>query len=436
MIALQGMKVFPQSDHKTDHEELKHLSLQKGRSAFIISGNYRLRGELQHDYNIKTYGTEDDEIFLLSRLRFCMEYRYSSWLKVFAEIQDARIFGSSFSDEDFQGKNNPYHDPFDINKLYVSLRPFDSLELIIGRQSLGLAGRRVFGPGDWGNTGRYIWDVANLIYSNPYFKTQVLFGYNILHEPDKFPNLDKEGTYALAFYNTIRKLPFHLELFYVYKYDQTGHYSSETGQAGNLYENYLGGRIKKSFGNWNILGLGAYQFGSISGDPVSAFGTVFQVDYTLNTIWHPCFIATYIFGSGDHDPDDGKQQTFDGIFSGSDTDLYSWMNFAFWKNIHLIQAAMVLKISPKISVRSEYHAYFLNQEKDAWYFPGKAMRRDTAGLSGSFVGQEVDLTCQANIFNWFQVLGGYCFFLPGEFAKNTGEHPEAQWAFAQLTFNF
>ncbi|MBP6871454.1 MAG: alginate export family protein [Bacteroidales bacterium] len=408
---------------------MKRLSLTKGRSTFTISGNYRVRGEFQGNYNVKAYGTEDHELFLISRLRFDMEYRYADWLKLFAEIQDAREWGSSFSDNDFQDKNNPYHDPFDINKLYISLKPIDSLEVILGRQALNLAGRRVFGPGDWGNTGRYIWDAANLIYSTKYFRTQMILGYNILHEPDQWPNMYKEGPYALAFYNTIHKLPFGLQVFYIYKWD-------EKNEPGHLYLNYFGARFQKKLKSFNMMALGAWQTGSVAGDKSNAFGVVLQSGYQFTSCMKPEIILIYIYGSGDKDSDDGIAQTFDGIFSGADTDLYSWMNFAFWKNIHQLRADLVLNFTPDISFRSEYHVYFLDQLKDAWYFPGKAMRRDDTGLSGKFIGQEVDLTMRAKIFYCLEALGGYCFFIPGEFARNTGAHPNAEWAFLQLTFMY
>jgi hypothetical protein len=48
----------------------------------------------------------------------------------------------------------------------------------------------------------------------------------------------------------------------------------------------------------------------------------------------------------------------------------------------------------------------------------------------------LDFTLKFKISDWFQFLGGYCFFAPGEFAKKTGEHPTAQWAFGELTFSF
>jgi hypothetical protein len=64
------------------------------------------------------------------------------------------------------------------------------------------------------------------------------------------------------------------------------------------------------------------------------------------------------------------------------------------------------------------------------------MRQDNQGLSGKFVGQELDFTLKFKIAEWLQFLGGYCLFVPGEFVEKTGVHPIAQWAFGELTFKF
>lgn len=436
VLMLLGFKGFPQNDSSSKLKGQNHLSFQKGKSELIISGTYRLRGEMQQNFNAKTYGEVGNETFLLSRLRLDLEYRFANRLKLFTEIQDSRVAGSSFRDADFQDKNNPFHDPFDINKLYVSYKPIDSLELIVGRQALNIANRRVFGPGDWGNTGRYIWDAVNISYANKYFSTQAIFGCNIIHQPDVFPNRNKENANTFASFNTIKNLPFQLDVFYVNKYAHSGKYIGENGTLGNLNSSYLGGRIQKSVHQLNWMFLYVYQFGRYASDRISAQGITTQLSYKLNTSWKPQILITYIYGSGDDNPQDNKKQTFDGIFSGADTDLYSWMNFAFWKNIHQYRADLVLNLTKNVSFRSEYHAYFLDKSKDAWYFPGKAMRIDKQGQSGRFIGQEADFTAKVKFTQWLQFLTGYCFFVPGEFVKNTGANPVARWAFAELTFSF
>lgn len=134
---------------------------EKTRS-LSISGAYRLRGEVQDRFNIRAYGTETREDYLLSRLPLDIDLKWTSNFRLHAQLQDARTLGISFTDQDFTGGNNPYHDPLDINQLYLEYRPVKMIGLRVGRQAVSYGDRRVFGPGDWGNTGRYVWDAVRL----------------------------------------------------------------------------------------------------------------------------------------------------------------------------------------------------------------------------------------------------------------------------------
>ncbi|MGQ9472418.1 MAG: alginate export family protein, partial [Candidatus Aminicenantales bacterium] len=125
---------------------------------FSASFSLRLRGELDHNFNIRSYGPGASDNFLLSRARFEFTLTPISFLSFHVQIQDAEVLGSRFSDADFSGKNNPYHDPFDLNQLYLDFQPNQAFFLRAGRQSVSLGDNRVFGPGEWGNTGRYAWD--------------------------------------------------------------------------------------------------------------------------------------------------------------------------------------------------------------------------------------------------------------------------------------
>jgi len=52
---------------KNDVPAWNDISIRQ--SHISVNGSYRLRGEFQDEYDIKTYGTGDCEDFLLSRLR-------------------------------------------------------------------------------------------------------------------------------------------------------------------------------------------------------------------------------------------------------------------------------------------------------------------------------------------------------------------------------
>jgi hypothetical protein len=400
-----------------------------------IGGTYRLRGEFLDGFNIRTYGTGTREDYLLSRLRLDFDLRLSANSRIHAQIQDAEALGLSFSDEDFSGGNNPYHDPFDINQLYLEWWPIKKVGLKIGRQAISYGDRRVFGPGDWGNTGRYAWDAVRLEINEKSFTSHWLVGRFVLHDPDRWPNTSTPGPTAFASYNTINNLPFLLGIFYVHKYDGRGSIKGERG-AGNLSSHTAGFRIEGKNGRWDYSAMFVGQFGHWGPDDLRAHGLAFSLGYTFDSSWKPHLMIQYVLGSGDKNPTDGIHGTFDGIFSGADTVLYGWMNLFFWQNLREFRVDLILTPTKTFAFRGEYHIFRLDQAKDAWYFPGKALRRDMTGSSGRLLGHEVDLTVRKKISGWLELLSGVCFFMPGEYAKKTGESPIGRWYFLEGTFSF
>jgi hypothetical protein len=422
------------SGYSTVDDETKYSHIIQN-DIISIGGTYRLRGEIQDEFNVRTYGTGAQDDFLLSRLRLEIDLKATKNLRIHTQIQDAEILGSSFSDKDFSGSNNPFHDPFDINQLYIEYWPVEKLGIKAGRQSISFGDRRIFGPGDWGNTGRYAWDAIRVLYKSDSIDGNLITGRYIIHDPDIWPNEQINGVTAFATYNTIKNLPFQLDLFYVLRYDDRGITKGEEG-TGNLYSHTVGFRIDGKYAQWDYNSTVAGQFGHWGHDNINAYGLVLTLGYTFDTLWKPHIIAQYVNGSGDKDPHDGKHGTFDGVFGGADTVLYGWMNLFFFQNLREHRLDIILTPSKTISLRGEYHYFTLDEKKDAWYFPGNAQRRDNTGSSGRELGHEVDLIAKKTISNHLEILGGYCFFIPGEFVKNTGSSPTAQWYFLQTTVYF
>jgi len=313
-------------------QENNQCSWHIGNITFSLSGTCRLRGEVQDDFNIRAYGTGSREDYLLSRLRLEIDSRWTSQLRLHAQIQDARALGLSFSDEDFAGGNNPFRDSFDINQLYLEYRPSKMVGLKMGRQPISYGDRRVFGPGDWSNTGRYAWDAIRVEIDGKSFSSHWLVGRFVLHDPDRWPNTHAARPTAYASYNSIKNLPFLLDIFYVYKHDGRGSIKGEGGE-GDLSSHSAGFRIEGQGGGWDYSAMFVNQFGHWGADNFRAYGLAFSLGYAFDASWKPHVIAQYILGSGDKDSEDGIHETFDGIFSGADTVLYGWMNLFFWQNL-------------------------------------------------------------------------------------------------------
>ncbi|MGB7297055.1 MAG: alginate export family protein [Candidatus Aminicenantales bacterium] len=132
-----------------------------------------------------------------------------------------------------------------------------------------------------------------------------------------------------------------------------------------------------------------------------------SLGYSFASSWKPHLMIQYVLGSGDKNPEDGIHGTFDGLFSGADTVLYGWMNLFFWQNLREFRVDLVLTPAETLTFRGEYHFFGFDEEKDAWYFPGKAVRKDPTGSSGRRLGHEVDLTLRKKISGWLEVLNSH-----------------------------
>jgi hypothetical protein len=402
---------------------------------FNLSGSYRLRGEIQNEFNIKKYATGVPEDFVLSRLRADFNLGFFENLNIHLQVQDARTLGFSIPDAELSG-NNPMRDYMDINQLNISYDN-DLIKFKIGRQQIFYRDSRVFGPGNWSNTGRYVWDAGVLTLNTEYVKSDFIIGKYVLHNPDIWPNkfFNDQVPTAYALYNTVKRLPFDLDVFYVLKNDNRGITQGESG-TGNLTSHSIGFWLNGNYNQWQYCTMLAGQFGEFGSDKISTLGLFLSLGYSFDSSWEPNIELQYTYGSGDKDPSDGKNNTFDGIYGGADTKLYGWMNLFFWKNLTEYRINFALTPEEEFSLRAEYHYLTLSEQKDAWYFPGNEQRRDKEGKSGTELGHEIDFSAKKKIFSFLEVQAGYSFFIPGEFVKNTGDSPFADWYFLETTFYF
>jgi hypothetical protein len=111
-------------------------------SSVSFSGQIRLRGE----WDGRTTGTGDDAA-VLSRIRLGVRANARPWLRVFAQLQDHRAWGTE--SDPVEGTA----DALDLHQGYVDLTS-GGTTLRLGRQEVGLGDERLIGPLAWANTGR------------------------------------------------------------------------------------------------------------------------------------------------------------------------------------------------------------------------------------------------------------------------------------------
>jgi len=417
-----------------------------------FGADIRLRYEFLNNFNQLYYGDEPgrgagNDGFLLGRLRFGFDYRPSSKVHLAFWMQHSDAWDNSLADGAFYNKkfdleHNPNKDRWELWDSYLEIKEVLDLPLAIkgGRQRIFYADNRVFGPGEWGNSGRWIWDAVKLSWNFKGGFVDAYYGRTQLHEPNEFSLNHRHGFESAGVYShfTLPEKFFKitLEPFFMTKKDNHNRYKGEDLRMGYLDSYYCG---LKACGK-DIKGVD-YDFtfitqnGDSAHDDIKAYGYHLLVAYNFKEInLKPVISVEYSFASGDSNPHDGDHETFDGAFGARDK-MYGRMNFFYWQNIKDAQINLEIRPREWIYIKAEFHKFRLAEREDAWYL-NAGQYRDKSGISGDEVGRELDILATIDLSPKNQIQVGLGRFWPDEFAKKQASHKQSDWAFCQWTHKF
>ncbi len=421
----------------------------KEKKTLIFWNNIRLRYEIQDNFNVKNYGSnpaqgKSDDGFLLGRLRFGLHYNPNEIIHISVGIQhseqwDCEMKESDFYKSNFDSPHNPYEDSWEPFDTYIEIKNLLPFSIKAGRQTIAYGNNRIYGSGNWGNTGRWQWDAVKLHYTFERGFLDAYYGGTMLHDPSHLSWKRKSGFKSFGAYSQY-KLPRNLlglviEPFSMTKKNDRNRCKSEDGKVGDFDSYYFGARIfKKDFKGFDFDATFIKQEGERSNDDIDAFGYHCLLAYRFKQIGlKPRISLEYTYASGDSDPKDGKLKTFDGPF-GARATIMGRMNLFHWMNIKDAQINAEFKPKKTLSFTVGFHQFWLAEDKDAWY-PNKTYK-DTTGNSGDKVGKEFDLIVKWTLSKEYEIMFGYGHFWPGEFAKNMASDKDANWLFLQWVYKF
>ncbi len=130
----------------------------KNNSKLLFGSVLRFRYKYQNNFKIKSYGEdpvvgEEDDGFLIGRLRAGFRYTPIKKLVLSVGIQHALVWDLALEDEDFYNKkfgrqHNPYEDQWEPFDTYIEVKNILShISIKAGRQLIFYGDKRIFGPG-------------------------------------------------------------------------------------------------------------------------------------------------------------------------------------------------------------------------------------------------------------------------------------------------
>ena len=387
-----------------------------GNIALTFGGQYRFRFENDSNRRLGA-STPQAQDFFLNRLYLFAEMEIARRVRFFGEFKYASVIDNELP------VPLHTHDQPDVQNLFAEfwLAPQtpNKLGLRVGRQELQLGKQRVIGPGDWTNSRR-TFQGARMSAQLASWKLD-LFGVRPVElQPEEINPADQsQNLLGLHAQRTQKGRLF--AAYYLRLKENDRLIKDSRGAAGDYLYHTVGANFDGSRGNWDWTNEAAYQFGKFGADNIQAYMISLESGYTFAKLpAQPRFGVGFDLASGDDDPADDKQQTFNQLFPTAHPFL-GWADQVGRQNIQAMSLLLTLRPLKRVTLKLQGFDFNLNAQRDAHYnAAGAAVRRNSTGTVGKDLGTEFDTELTVNCCRHNSFVFGYARFMPGAFIKQTG----------------
>jgi len=415
---------------------------QTGNTQLFI--DIRERIEHQENLNDKFYGDSPkvgsaSDSYLLSRVRIGIDHQFNEQWSTRFSLQDSRVFGWGFEDSawisaEFEHlENNPQSDPMELGETWLQYQS-GLITSKIGRQSIHYGNKRVFGPGAWKNSGKWVWDAAKMRIKQNKNWLDLFYGQTVIHDPNAFSLEHRHGFTGGAVYGHFVLSPeWLIEPMLIHKLN----HDSNSYQNKELF--YYGARIQWQSAGWKLDSTYLQQRGEVIDDAnrrvnSNAHGYHVDLSHRINPIW--AFGSTLAFASGD-DKSSAENERFDGVYGAADK-YYGRMNLMAWSNLKDYGLFANYRPHRDWELQAEYHQFYADEIQDAW----RAYKNGLNAQSHHY-GNELDFTAHYQINQQLKIQAGIGLFMPGDAIQQAVDNQQsflsddpAYSGFLQIQYKF
>lgn len=365
--------------------------------------------------------------------------------RVGAEFLDARALGADSG----SGVNNTHADEADFIQGYAAWANQNlfysglGAEVVAGRQTLNLGSRRLVARNAMRNTINSFTGVKIrlLDYNHWQFNGFVTMPVNrypaesadILDETHEFDEEDTHTWFSGGFLEAYDLAWGVNSELYLYHLDEG---DSQRNQTRNRRYFTPGMRFymkpaKRAF-DFSTETIG--QFGTVRSNTNagngadldhSAWYQHLDVGYTIDMPWSPHVNLEYDFASGDHDPNDKKDQRFDTLYGARRFEFGPTGIYGAFARSNINTPGLRVTAVPRNDVQLGlvHRFYWLAEDRDSWT---TASLRDISGKTDSFIGQQLDMTARWDFNSSLNFEAAWAHLFKGAFAKETQNAPNPQ----------
>jgi hypothetical protein len=375
---------------------------------------------------------QNDDSYLLNRLRFGVNLRPTSWFGVVAQFQDARpVFLKP-------PVGPPNEVKWDLKQAYVKLLGSETspVSIRVGRQIIDY-NSTIFGNSEWRNQGRS-YDAAVMNIHLDRYRLGI-FAASIVNPADTGITHHQNGNNVYGLYGGIeRVIPKSvIEPFLLWRVAPAVTVETTAKiKTGRLDEKALGFRMRgKEIHNFDyrvsVIGEG----GSAGSNDISAWATTFGVGYRFSSLRGvPRIFAGYDFASGDKNPTDGVRNTFDLMYPNAH-DRFGIADQFGWQNIVSYRGGVTVRLHRRLFVVGQYLDFRLANAKDGIYdVSGRLIARDKTGMSGTHVGRSLETYAWYELNRRVSFGAGVAHIFPGTFLRNATQGAAYTYPYVVLNF--
>jgi Alginate export len=389
----------------------------------------RFRYEGYHNGGFKS---NNNDSYILLRSRLAMTIQPSAWLKLSAQVQDARPFMQK------PPLGPPNLNAWDLKLAYVEFGDPEKqwISVRVGRQLINY-NNTIIADSEWRDQGRsYDAVVTNLHYDR--YRLGV-FAASAVVPLSEGTSHHQEGNNIYGAYGSIdHPIPnASLEPFILWRVQPSvAIETTAASKTGRQNEKAYGIRFKgvalKSL-DYMLEWVG--ERGNDGPNGINAWGLTLGAGYRVDRIWwKPRVFWQYDYASGDKNPADGTHGTFDTMYPTAH-DRFGIADEFGWQNIISQRAGLTIEPRHRWTVTGQYLDFWLASATDALYnSSGGAIVRDATGKSGTHIGTEADIYTWYELNRHVNVGVGLGHIFGGQFLEKTTKGPNYNYPYFAINF--
>ena len=391
---------------------------------WTVSGEVRLRPEWRDDLDLRS-GPDDDRREVFSRVRVGILGVLGERVRLFAQVQDSRVFG-----EESSTTSNERN--LDLHQGWLELRGLANglATLTLGRQEWVYGDQRLIGNFGWNNVGRSFDGARLRLARGPLWLDTMAARITSRTLGTTTEGSDLFGLYAHAGPREASEYEAYV-LSFVDRIDAAG----ELGTFGDTAVHALGARVREHRGPLDGTLEVVGQTGEQRGDDLSAFAGALVVGASFGERPRTRLFAGYDHATGDEDPTDGEREEFFNFFP-TNHPHYGYADLMGWRNVRSPSVGASVTWGPHMA-QAKVHRFRLEEARGPWKdAAGNVLGFDPTGAAGTRVGDELDLLYRLRWTPAIALEAGYSRFWPDRFAELTRGPDAMDWAYVMLTVAF